>query len=195
MSATSHRFATTFIFGIVWMCASACSSPDPTYYTLQAVPGHVIASRKLAVEVVRPGLAGYLDRSGIVLRQSEYKLDVDSQVRWGEPLADMIGRVLAQDLTQRLPASSVFSADGAIGVDADVRVEVNVQEFDTETAGTVKLVANVAIMQSASHATLAAHSVAYHLDGVQPGAGALASAMSSLLGDLADQIGADIARI
>jgi uncharacterized lipoprotein YmbA len=195
MNSACNRAVAFTVSGILGICATACSSPEPIYYDLQAAPGRALASPRLAVEVVRPGLAGYLDRSAIVLKQSGYKLDVDSQVRWGEPLADMIGRVLSQDLTQRLPASSVFSGDGAIGADADVRVEVNVQQFDAENDGSVRLVADVAIVQRSSHSTLAAHSVSYHVNGVQPGPAALASAMSLLLGDLADQVGADIARI
>jgi uncharacterized lipoprotein YmbA len=194
MSAAWNRTVAALLFGILMTCATSCSSPEPIYYTLRAMPGRVLVSRRLAVEVVRPGLAGYLDRSDIVLKQSDYKLDVDSQVRWGEPLADMVGRVLAQDLTQRLPSSSIFSGDGAIGADADVRVEVNVQQFNADTDGSVRLVANVAIVQRSSHTTLAAHSVSYHVDGVQPGPAGLASAMSLLLGELADQIGTDVAR-
>lgn len=194
MSAARNRRAAVIPFAILAACAASCSSPEPVYYTLRTVPGPVVAGPQLAVEVVRPGLAGYLDRSDIVIKQSGYKLDVDSQARWGEPLADMIGRVLAQDLTQRLPASSVFSGDGAIGADADVKAEVNVQQFAADADGSVRLVASVAIVQRALHTTLAAHSVAYHVDGTQPGPAGLASAMSVLLGQLADQVGADIAR-
>jgi uncharacterized lipoprotein YmbA len=144
--------------------------------------------------VVRPGLAGYLDRSGIVLKQAGYRLDVDSVVRWGEPLSDMIGRVLAEDLTQRLPGSSVFSGDGAIGADADVRVEINVQRFDAETDGSVSLIADLAIEQGMSHTAFAARAVSLRVADAQPGPAGLASAMSTLLGELADQVATDIAR-
>jgi uncharacterized lipoprotein YmbA len=152
------------------------------------------AAQARLVEVVRPGLAGYLDRSGIVLKQTDYRLDVDTLVRWGEPLSDMIGRVLAQDLTQRLPRSSVFSGDGAIGADADIRVEVNVQRFNAETDGSVSLLADVAIERGMSHTALAAHAVSLRVADAQPGPAGLASAMSTLLGELADQIASDIVR-
>jgi uncharacterized lipoprotein YmbA len=172
----------------------ACGSPEPIYYTLQAVPGSALTAPATSVEVVRPGLAGYLDRSGIVLKQSDYKLDVDTLVRWGEPLGDMIGRVLVQDLSQRLPETSVFSGDGAISADADIRVEVNVQKFDAEADGSAILRANVAIVRTVPHATLAAHSVALRNANVASGPRGLAAAMSELLGQLADQAAADIAR-
>jgi hypothetical protein len=106
----------------------------------------------------------------------------------------MIGRVLAQDLTQRLPGSSVFSGDGAIGADADIRVEVNVQRFDAETDGSVSLAADVAIVQRMSHTGHAAHAVSLRVADAQPGPSGLASAMSKLLGKLADQLATDVAR-
>ena len=175
------------------LTAGGCSSPEPAYYTLQPTNGATLPGGTRLVEVVRPGLAGYLDRSDIVLKQSDYRLSVDSQVRWGEPLADMIGRVLAQDLTQRLPGSSVFSNDGAIGADPAVRVEINVQRFDSESDGSVRLVADVAVERGLSHTPFASHAVTLQAPG-GAGAGGLVAAMSALLGELADQVASDIAR-
>ncbi len=174
------------------LMVTACSSPDPAYYTLQPVDGRALPGPRKLIKLEHPGLAGYLDRSDIVLQQADYRLNVDSQVRWGEPLADMIGRVLTQDLTQRLPGSSVFSSDGAIGADADVRVEVDVQRFDREPDGSVSLTAELAIEAGQSHVAVATHAVSLHVPGVAPGPAALAAAMSQLLGDLADQAATDI---
>jgi uncharacterized lipoprotein YmbA len=180
------------VLTVLWM--ASCTSPDPTYYTLQPTSGAILPGGGAGlIEVVRPGLAGYLDRSDIVLKQADYRLSVDSQVRWGEPLADMVGRVLAQDLTQRLPGSSVFSNDGAIGADPNVRVEINVQRFDAEADGSVRLVANVAVARGLSHTPFAAHAVMLQTAG-GAGPGGLVAAMSVLLGELADQVASDIAR-
>ena len=63
--------------------------PDPTYYTLDVVPGTPLPGAPLSVEVRRPGLAGYLDRSDVVLKSADYTLAVNSQIRWAEPLGDM----------------------------------------------------------------------------------------------------------
>jgi hypothetical protein len=175
------------------LCAASCTSPEPTYYTLQPAAGATLPGGAKLIEVVRPGLAGYLDRSDIVLKQADYRLSVNSQVRWGEPLSDMIGRVLAQDLTQRLPGSSVFSGDGAIGADPTVRVEINVQRFDAEADGSVRLAADVAVERGLSHTPLATHAVTLQM-AASPGAGGLVAAMSVLLGELADQVASDIAR-
>lgn len=165
---------------------AACASPDPTYYTLQPVAGTALPGGPATVEVRRPGLAGYLDRSDVVLKSAGYQLAVNSQDRWAEPLGDMIGRVLTQDLSQRLPGSSVFSQSGAITADAQLRVEIDVQGFDTEASGQVVLTAELAIERGATHVPLATRHLMLTATPAGPGAANLAAAMSSLLGQLAD---------
>ncbi len=171
---------------------TACSSPDPTFYTLQPIPGVAIAGGPATVEIRRPGLAGYLDRSDIVLKSAAYELSMNSQHRWGEPLGDMIGRVLTQDLSQRLPGTDTFAQTGAITADPQLRVEVDILNFDTDASGNVVLNAGVAIERGLSHAPLAAHHVALTAQPAGPGAAELAATMSTLLGELADRIATDI---
>jgi uncharacterized lipoprotein YmbA len=170
-----------------------CSSPDPHYYTLQTVPGAAHPFSARIVEVRRPGLAGYLDRSDIVLQDSGYRLHVNSQDRWAEPLGDMIGRVLTQDLAQRLPTSSVFSEDGAISADPGLRVEIDVQRFDTNADGTLTLIAAMAIEQGRGHVPVRTRTLTLSQPLSQQSAAGLAAAMSALLGLAADQVAADVA--
>ncbi len=171
---------------------AGCSSPDPTYYTLIAVPGTALPGPAVSVEVRRPGLAGYLDRSDIVLKSASYKLAVNSQLRWAEPLGDMVGRVLSEDLSQRLPGSSVFSESGAISAQPGVRVEVDVLRFDADASGAVVLQAQVAVERGTTHQPLATRHVALTAQPGGPGATELAASLSGLLGGLADQVAGDI---
>jgi uncharacterized lipoprotein YmbA len=97
---------------LLCLCIVACASPDPTIYTLEPIPGAVLSAPSQAIELRRPGLAGYLDRSDVILKDEGYRLDLNSQARWAEPIGDMIGRVLSEDLGQRLPSSMVFSPSG-----------------------------------------------------------------------------------
>ncbi len=174
------------------VCVAGCSSPDPTYYTLDPVPGTALPGPAVSVEVRRPGLAGYLDRSDIVLKSASYKLAVNSQLRWAEPLGDMIGRVLSEDLSQRLPGSSVFSESGAISAEPGVRVEVDVLRFDADASGAVMLQAEVAVERGTTHEPLATRHVALSAQPGGPGATELAASLSGLLGGLADQVAGDI---
>jgi uncharacterized lipoprotein YmbA len=172
---------------------TGCASPDPTYYNLQVAPGTALAGRPATVEVRRPGLAGYLDRADIVLKNESYKLSVNSQRQWAEPLGDMIGRVLTQDLSQRLPGKSVFGQSGAITADADLRVEVDILTFDADGSGNVALTAEVAVERGSTHHPLTTRHVALNAAPAGPGAAELVAAMSGLLGRLSDQIAQDIA--
>jgi uncharacterized lipoprotein YmbA len=171
---------------------AGCSSPDPTYYTLQVVPGSQMPGLPGTVEVRRPGLAGYLDRADIVLKSESYKLSLNSQKQWAEPLGDMIGRVLTQDLSQRLPGKSVFTQSGAITADADMRVEVDIQAFDADGSGDVVLTAQLAIEGGISHHPLSTRHVSLRAPLAGPGEAAQVAAMSGLLGTLADQIATDL---
>jgi uncharacterized lipoprotein YmbA len=173
---------------------SGCASRDPDFYTLQMTDGITSLRKGQLIEVRRPGLAGYLDRSDIVLKNTNYRLNVNSQVRWSEPLGDMIGRILTEDLTQRLPGSSVFGESGAISVDADMRVEVDVQRFDTGADGYVTLVAEVAVEPGVGHHPVVTHHVALSAMPAGPGATQLVATMSGLLGRLADDVAANIQR-
>ena len=180
-------------FGVCLLLGVAsCSSPDPTYYTLNPVSGTALPGGAVSVEVRRPGLAGYLDRSDIVLKSASYKLAVNSQLRWAEPLGDMVGRVLSQDLSQRLPGSSVFSESGAISAEPGVRVEVDVLRFDADASGAVVLQAEVAVERGTTHQPLATRHVALSAQPAGPGATELAASLSGLLGGLADQVAAAI---
>jgi uncharacterized lipoprotein YmbA len=164
------------------------SSPEPVFYALAPSPGHAETIASRVVEVRRPALAGYLDRPDIVTRVAGYQLRLVSVERWGEPLADMIARVLAEDMADRLPASTVFSESSGFSGDPETTVELQVQRFDVGEDGTLALVVEVGV-QSA-HGSAATEWKSFALKGRPEGAGtpSLVAAMSLLLGRLADGI-------
>jgi uncharacterized lipoprotein YmbA len=174
---------------------TSCASPNPDFYTLQPVSGAVIAAPAQSIELRRPGLAGYLDRSDVVLKSADYHINVNSQSRWAEPMGDMIGRVLAEDLSQRLPASSVFNESGAITADPSLRVEIDVQRFDLGADGQVTLTAETALESGRGHLPLKTHHIMLQAAPVGPGPANLAATMSSLLGQLADRVAQDVGAI
>jgi uncharacterized lipoprotein YmbA len=106
--------------------------------------------------------------------------------RWGEPLGDMIGRVLAEDLNQRLPGTSVFTEAGSISADATLRVELDVLRFDLDASGTVVLLAQVAMQRG--HDPAATRSLQLTARPAGDGTPDLVTAMSGLVGQLADEV-------
>ena len=140
------------------------------------------------VELRRIGLAGYLDRSEIVRNNADYRLRIPTGERWGEPLGDMIARILAEDLNMRLPGSSVFTAAGAISATPDATIELDLQRFDTDADGQVVLLAQLAVTRGRDRAGAQAQTIRLRV----PPAGAstrdMVAAMSVALGQLADRI-------
>ena len=172
------------------LALARCASPDPAIYTLRVVPGTVAAGAPAVVKLARPGLAGYLDRPEIVRDSSSNRLLLLAGERWGEPLGDMVGRVLALDLAQRLPKTSVFTEAGAISMDANVTVEVDILRFDLDMSGVVVLLAQTAIQQRRGSRDPIARSVRLTVPPTGTDTSALVSAMSAALGQLADQVAA-----
>jgi len=174
---------------------AGCSSPEATYYTLADVPGTPQPGGPPTVEVRRIGLAGYLDRNGIVRADLGVRLDVAQNDVWGAPLGDMMTRTLAEDLTQRLPGSAVFPDTGAISAEADTQVEVDVQRFNAIAGGEVELLAQVAIARHGSREPIVsrAERITEHPAGASTGD--LVAALSRALGQLADRIATDLTAV
>jgi uncharacterized lipoprotein YmbA len=170
--------------------AQACTSPEPAYYTLAAVPGAPRRGGPAQVELRRPGLAGYLDRPGIVRSNSPYSIRVTGSERWGEPLGDLFTRILAEDLNNRLPGSSVFTSTGSITAEADATVEMDIQRFDADPSGQVVLLAQVAVSRGRTRASAATRVLRLLVQPAGPGIADQVAAMSAALGQLADALAA-----
>src|SRR5436190_9334019 len=125
--------------------AASCSSPDPNYYTIVARNGPTLPAAPKIVLLKDIGLASYLDRREIVRSSESYKLDILANNWWGEPLGSLLARILAVELAQRLPNSTVYGESGAITADHNAVVGVNIQRLDADKAGSLILVAQVAI--------------------------------------------------
>ncbi len=170
------------------LAAARCTSPEPALYMLRPVPGTPQGGGPVAVKLARATLAGYLDRSEIVRDSTANRLDVASGERWAEPLGSMIGRVLALNLSQRLPGSTVFTEEGALSVDAAATVELDVQRFDLDPDGMAVLLVQVAVQQRNGRDP--AYTRSLRLTG-RPASAAtadLVSEMSVLVGQLADAV-------
>lgn len=190
------------IFAMALAGAAGCgTSRDPVYYALQPRGGAVVAARPRLVELERPEVAGYLDRSDIVTGVVGYRLHTRSGDAWGEPLADMIGRVLADDLGARLSgANVVLESSGASTTEPDARVAVDVRRFDAGDDGNVVLVAQVVVEPKAGSDAPPgpppppiARTFKLTAKPTGGGTGAIVATMSGLLSELADRISAMLA--
>jgi uncharacterized lipoprotein YmbA len=176
------------------LALAGCGSSDPDYYTLKPWPGSALAGGPLTLKIETPSVAGYLDRDYIVADDRSYKLKLDGDAAWGEPLGGMIGQTLAQDLQQRLPGTTVFTQSGAISTEAQATLELNVARFSKTRDGDVEITAALSV-QRADHGDGAppAQAQTIHLTMTPTGTGmpALVASLSQLLGQVADQAAQD----
>jgi uncharacterized lipoprotein YmbA len=174
---------------------AACSSANPNYYRIGAVPGAPLAGGPPAVEVRSISIPGYLDREGIVKQANAYKLDIHENDIWAEPLAGMLEDALVSDLQTRLQGSTVIGAGGSIGANANLLVETNVLRFDPDPDGQMVLQLQVGIRDSASMKLLGTRSISLHAPSGQPVVANIVASMSLLWGQAAGQVAAFLAQI
>lgn len=124
---------------------TACSSPPPKLYTIAPVNGATRTGGPAVIVLQQIGVARYLERSQIVRSSENYRLDVLPNDWWGEPIAAMLSRVLIDELSQRLPRSTVLNENGAVNSTADATVALNVRRLDQDAAGNLVLQAQAAV--------------------------------------------------
>jgi uncharacterized protein len=194
---------TTSLAALAALLLAGCSSgPATRFYTLTAVAGAPpAAATDAAPRAARPvtlvitdlRLPPYLDRPQIVTRGSDHRLRISELEQWGGNLRDDITRVLADNLGRQLPGDRVLAAPIQLALQPDYRIEVEVQRFEREANGSVRLAARWWITRGADGVLLAGPEASF----TGPTAGAddyeaLVGAMSAVLGELARAIAGGI---
>jgi uncharacterized protein len=173
---------------------AACASTTPALYAIQPVAGVARRAGPRVIQLRPISLARYLDRQQIVRSAEDYRLNVAMNDWWGEPLGTMLTRVLVEELSQRLPGSTVFDEGGAITVDPDVTVEVNIRRLDASRAGEVVLAAQIAVARrNPRRGTPVTRAVDTSVAQASPDTSGFVAAVSVAVGRLADAI-ADAAK-
>jgi hypothetical protein len=167
--------------------AACSSSPNPVLYTVAPIPGRMQSGAPRVIALRGIGLPQYLERLPIVHSSESYRLDVMANDWWGEPLGAMLGRVLAEELGQRLPQSVVLSESGAVSTTPDATVELNIQRLDEDASGTLVLMAQVGVEFRSRRAPLL-RNFRVAVPPAAPGVGAEVAAISAAFGQLADNI-------
>jgi uncharacterized protein len=171
----------------------ACSSPNPDLYTIAPVSAATLAGAPKVIALRQIGLARYLERSQIVRSSENYRLDVMSNDWWGEPLGAMLARVLVDELSQRLPLSTVYSETGAVSVLPDVTVELNVSRLDQNAAGMLVLQAQAAMTTTKGRSTPVTRAFRFEVSPPHAGVTGEVAAISIAVGQLADGLAAMLA--
>lgn len=175
---------------------AACAGSEPSrFYTLDVqAPAPASAPAASAGAVRRNvGLSPvqvprYLDRPQLVTRTDANTLELAEFDKWSEPMADMIGRVLAEELSRRLPRDRIFLLPVRQAVAIDRIVDIQVMRFDADAAGLVTLHARWQTFSEGGRTLLKAEETLVREPAAQAGKAAMVAAMSRALSRLAAKI-------
>jgi uncharacterized lipoprotein YmbA len=172
---------------------SACASSPPTHYFALDPIGPAAAAASPAgdpLKIDAVHIPPALDRSSLVRGESGNQLEISSEDRWAGDLGEMIRRVLTQDLASRLPSGMVIAPESPAPPSAR-GIVVDILTFQPQSGGELVLDADWTLLQGTQSNPVLRRSV--HLTATAaPSAQGEAAAMSTLLGQLADEMAAQI---
>jgi uncharacterized lipoprotein YmbA len=125
----NRKFIATLVLAAAALTGCG-SSPTPRFYTLSA-PEQPTATAVYSVTVGPVSVPDVVDRPQFVLRTAANEVLIAEQSRWAESLKSGIARVIAANLAQALVDAHVSAYPQGTGSEADYRVVVDIQRFDS----------------------------------------------------------------
>jgi hypothetical protein len=125
------RIVTCAVAGVVLAIAACASTPPSRFYTLSAMAPSGASPAKLSVVVGPVSIPALVDLPQIVVRTGPNQVSIDEFNRWASPLANNISRVVAENLVLLLGTPRVSQFQQSLNADADFRVAIEVQSFES----------------------------------------------------------------
>jgi uncharacterized lipoprotein YmbA len=176
---------------------AACGrSPPVHFFTLAPVAPtrRPTAVSGPPIQIAAVHIPPAMDRRSMVRGEAGHQLKFLDQDRWGAPFASMAREVLTRDLAQRLPARMVVAAN--LPTPRSARsVVVSILHFQPNSAGRITMDADWSLLQGTRDQVVFRDTIHLHENEIGKGAGAQASAMSIVLGKLADNIASAVAHV
>jgi uncharacterized protein len=129
------------------LLAVGCGTPPKEYfYTLSDytlgdytlgdyTPGDLAtgdsAGSNYSVAIAPVSVPEGVDRPQMVVRSGGHRVELSELHRWAEPLKSEIPRVLAVHLRRALRTARIATADQSASLDADYRIAIDVQRFES----------------------------------------------------------------
>ena len=115
--------------------AAGCSTPTSHLYTLSRAPAPAAAAAapmpNTTVVVGPVSIPAIVDLPQIVVSTGTNSVTLDEFNRWASPLQSNISRVVAENLVTLLGTPRVSQFQQSLNLDADYRVAIEVQSFDS----------------------------------------------------------------
>src|SRR5258705_769206 len=124
--------------GFFFFLAGCASTPQPRFYALSAAPAPsgaaltpASAISSVSVSVGPVSVPALVDRPQIVVSTSQNRVKLDERNRWDAPLQDNLSQVIAQNVVGILGTPQVSVFPKASAADAQYRVAVELQRFES----------------------------------------------------------------
>ncbi|MBS0421373.1 MAG: membrane integrity-associated transporter subunit PqiC [Proteobacteria bacterium] len=185
------KAAALCLLAVATVSGGCASSPPVHFYTLDPVksPHPAATASRVPLQVGAAHLPRELDRKTLVSQNAANSLTIAEQDRWGAPLADLLRRVLTQDLVQRLPRGNVILPESAAPAGTNV-IALDILRFQKGPSGAVVLAGSWSVAVAGSDQPGPQYPVELSVPAAGGDAAAQARAMSQLVGMLADDIAA-----
>ena len=123
--------AIAMLCGLAALAAGCGSTPPSRFYTLSGTATSAAPSSDLSVAVGPVTIPSTVDRPQMVVNMGANQVELDEFNRWAAPLQNNISRVVAVNLGALLGASRVTLFPQMLSADADFRVAIEVQRFES----------------------------------------------------------------
>jgi uncharacterized lipoprotein YmbA len=174
-------------------CSLLAPASDPSrFFVLTALVPPAPDGPPLTLGVGPITLAAYLGVPEIQTRVNATEMRRSPIDRWGEPLADGLQRVLAQDLSAELGTRDVVLFPWYAEEQPGVQVAASIRRFELEPDGSAVLEARYEVTRPGGGGVL--RDVAIRKAPSGSGMAASVTALSEALADLAREIARDVAQ-
>lgn len=119
------------LYVVAALIAACASSPPSHFYTLSRTPAPGAAQSTLSVVVGPVAIPAVVDLPQIVVSTGPNQVTIDEYNRWASPLSNNISRVVAENLVDLLGTPRVSLFQQSLNADADFRVAIEVQSFES----------------------------------------------------------------
>lgn len=121
-----------YAFAAAVVLAGCGSSPKANFYTLAGDSAPATAAGATTIVTIAPvTVPEMVDRPQVVVRSRNNQVEINEYERWAGSLKSEISRALADNLARLVPNSSVYAYPQGAVLNADYRVLVDIQRFDS----------------------------------------------------------------
>lgn len=126
------------IINLVLLLVVACTSNNSaTFYLLKPIPSSNLkliqnndATAKITVLVKLVNFPEYLDQPQMVIRENDYKLQINEDHRWAEPIKNDFTRVFVKNLNSRITPNDARVYSKLDGSKPDYQLSIEVFQMD-----------------------------------------------------------------